>query len=131
MATGAFTRGPYYGDLEGPGEFDLALRTVSLANEVILIHGNEKRLRLLVNLIAQWNAVGVSHVLLLAFEKSLCDALRVEGRIGCAHSSYLSAGPLADAIRHRELQPSRAVAPGTLYSVALRRERAVGEVRGV
>ena len=24
MATGAFTRGPYYGDLEGPGEFDLA-----------------------------------------------------------------------------------------------------------
>ena len=105
MATGAFTRGPYYGDLEGPGEFDLALRTVGLANEVILIHGNEKRLRLLVNLIAQWNAVGVSHVLLLAFEKSLCDALRVEGRIGCAHSSYLSAGPLADAIRHRELQP--------------------------
>ena len=102
----AYTHGPFYGDLEAPGALQSAINLVSRKGQLILIHGNERRHRLLVNLVAQWNALGVAHVLLLAFDESLCTSLRVRNRIGCAHSSYLHHGPAADAISRRELAPN-------------------------
>lgn len=110
----ARTNGPYYGDLEAPGELSRAIRLVSRDSHLMLLHGNRRRERLLVNLVAQLNDVGVFHVLLLGFatdadEASICDGIRSGGRIGCATSSYLrTSGPaeLIKAVRKREL-PAR------------------------
>ena len=55
---GARTLGPYYGDLEGPGELERAVRLVSSEGELVLLHGNEFRLRMLVNLVAELNSHG-------------------------------------------------------------------------
>ena len=79
---GARTLGPYYGDLEGPGELERAVRLVSAGGELVLLHGNEFRLRMLVNLVAELNSHGLYNALLLGFTSALCDGLRVRGRIG-------------------------------------------------
>ena len=55
---GARTLGPYYGDLEGPDELERAVRLVSSEGELVLLHGNEFRLRMLVNLVAELNSHG-------------------------------------------------------------------------
>lgn len=79
---GARTLGPYYGDLEGPGELERAVRLVSAGGDLVLLHGNEFRLRMLVNLVAELNSHGLYNALLLGFTSALCDGLRVRGRIG-------------------------------------------------
>ena len=107
----ARTRGPYYADLEAPGALDEALRVVSDGSEVVLLHGNEYRARMLINLVAQLNGIGVDHILLLSFDRWLCDALRRAGRVGCVHSSYLTgagndtSGSLAERADAWELAP--------------------------
>ena len=87
--TPARTRGPYYGDIDAPGEFERCVRTVSHDGEIVVLHGDAKRLRMLVNLIANLNEVGIYHILLLGFNEETCVQLAKRGRIGCAHSSYL------------------------------------------
>lgn len=99
LANGARTLGPYYGDLEGKGELERAVRLTAASGELVLLHGNENRLRMLVNLVAELNSHGIFHALLLGFSHSLCEVLRVRGAIGCAHSSYLYAGALAGRAR--------------------------------
>ena len=103
---GARTLGPYYGDLEGPGELERAVRLVSAAGELVLLHGNEFRLRMLVNLVAELNSHGLYNALLLGFTSALCDGLRVRGRIGCAHSSYMYTGALAERAQAWGLRPN-------------------------
>ena len=136
---GARTLGPYYGDLEGPGELERAVRLVSSEGELVLLHGNEFRLRMLVNLVAELNshgarrparatppvqpaapcsggchpthpmpprAPGLYNALLLGFSSALCDGLRVRGAIGCAHSSYMYTGALADRAQAWGLRPN-------------------------
>lgn len=85
----AMTRGPYYGDLEAPGEFRRMVRTVSVGGEIVLLHGDFHRLRMLVNLIANLNEHGIDHILLLGFNQETCTQLARRRLIGCAHSSYL------------------------------------------
>ena len=48
----ARTHGPFYGDLERAGEFERCVRTVSRGGELVLLHGDGNRLRMVVNLIA-------------------------------------------------------------------------------
>lgn len=88
-APSARTLGPYYGDLEEPGELDRAVRLVSSKREIVLIHGDRNRLRMLVNLVANLNEHDIYHVLLLGFSASICDHLRKREVIGCAHSSFM------------------------------------------
>ena len=57
--TDARTRGPYYGDLEARGEFRRMIRTVAVGGEIVLLHGDFHRLRMLVNLIANLNDVDI------------------------------------------------------------------------
>ena len=85
----AYTRGPYYGDLEQAGEFDRCVRTVSWRGELVLLHGDGNRLRMIINLIANLNELNIDHVLLLGFGASTCARLSPRRRIGCAHSSFL------------------------------------------
>ena len=103
---GARTLGPYYGDLEGPGELERAVRLVSSDGELVLLHGNEFRLRMLVNLVAELNSHGLYNALLLGFTSALCDGLRVRGAIGCAHSSYMYTGALAERAQAWGLRPN-------------------------
>ena len=103
---GARTLGPYYGDLEGPGELERAVRLVSSEGELVLLHGNEFRLRMLVNLVAELNSHGLYNALLLGFTSALCDGLRVRGAIGCAHSSYMYTGALAVRAQAWGLRPN-------------------------
>ena len=85
------TRGAFYGDLEAPGALERMVRTTSLRGELVLLHGNSKRRRLLLNLIAQLNGLDIDHILLLAFTPDMCERLRRNrnGAVGCAHSSHL------------------------------------------
>ena len=55
---------------------------MSAGGELVLLHGNEFRLRMLVNLVAELNSHGLYNALLLGFTSALCDGLRVRGRIG-------------------------------------------------
>ena len=98
--------GPYYGDLEAPGELERMIDTVALERrEIVLLHGDAHRLRMLVNLIAELNALGIFHILLLGFNEATCQQLAVRHRIGCAHSSYLwderAPGEAGELARHR------------------------------
>ena len=104
LANGARTLGPYYGDLEDKGELERAVRLTAASGELVLLHGNENRLRMLINLVAELNSHGIFHALLLGFSQSLCAVLRVRGAIGCAHSSYLYTGALAGRARTWGLQ---------------------------
>ena len=102
----ARTLGPYYGDLEAPGEFERMIRTAALhSREIIVLHGDAHRLRMLVNLIAELNALGIFHILLLGFNEPTCRQMAIRGRIGCAHSSYLwdehADGEKGELARHR------------------------------
>ena len=85
----AFTRGPYYGDLEQPGEFERMVRTMSSRGELVLLHGDGNRLRMIVNLIANLNEHGIDHILLLGFDSATCARLKPRSLIACAHSSFL------------------------------------------
>lgn len=101
-ASGPRTRGPYYGDLEGDGEFLRMVSAVSRAGEIVLLHGDHRRARMLINLVAGLNAHGIEHILLLAFAAPLCATLRRRGRVGCATSSYLTT---ADGLSRRAEAP--------------------------
>lgn len=100
------------GDLEAPGALERMLQRVSrppdvgctpsascsAQRELILLHANHRRLRLLVNLAAQLRALRLDHTLALGFGASLCDALRRAAQpLACAHSSYMQRGALAEA----------------------------------
>lgn len=102
----AHTRGPYYGDLEQHGELARMIRTVSRSGEIVLLHGDSHRLRMLVNLIAELNALSIDHILLLGFNEATCVQMAVRRRIGCAHSSYLwdarASGEAGELAAHRE-----------------------------
>jgi hypothetical protein len=65
------------------------VRTVSVGGEIVLLHGDFHRLRMLVNLIANLNEHGIDHILLLGFNQETCTQLARRRLIGCAHSSYL------------------------------------------
>ena len=100
----ARTRGPYYGDVEQPGELERMVRLVSLNGELVLLHGDENRLRMIVNLVAQLNGHGIDHTLLLGFTPGVCQLLERRRRIACAHSSFMTdASPRADAARRWRL----------------------------
>ena len=102
---GARTRGPYYGDVEQPGELERMVRLVSSGGELVLLHGDEHRLRMIVNLVAQLNAHGIDHTLLLGFTPGVCALLERRGAIACAHSSFMTdASARADAARRWSLQ---------------------------
>ena len=59
-------RGLYHGDLEGPGELERAVGLVARPadtvsrgrSELVLVHADHRRLRLLVNLVAQLGKLG-------------------------------------------------------------------------
>ena len=78
---------------------------MSAGGELVLLHGNEFRLRMLVNLVAELNTHGLYNALLLGFTSALCDGLRVRGRIGCAHSSYMYTGALAERAQAPDISP--------------------------
>ena len=82
------------------------IRTVSRSSEIVLMHGDSNRLRMLVNLIAELNALSIDHILLLGFNEATCVQIAGRRRIGCAHSSYLwdvkAAGEAGELAVHRE-----------------------------
>lgn len=98
----ARTAGPIYGHLDTPGVLESVVATITAASfnqrELILLHADKRRLRLLVNLIAQLNTWKITHILVLGFSAETCDWLRAGGRIGCVTSSH-------------QLGPSQAVGP--------------------
>ncbi len=110
-------RGLYHGDLEGPGELERAVGLVARPadtvsrgrSELVLVHADHRRLRLLVNLVAQLGKLGLHNTLALGFSQTLCDVLnRTEPPLSCAHSSYLRTGPIA--ARVEQLLPLKHVA---------------------
>ena len=84
----ARTNGPYYGDLHRDGELQRAIKLVSRGGEIVLLHGDAGRLRMLVNLVANLNELHIFHILLLGFSDSICNVLRSEqrGRMAGGHS---------------------------------------------
>ena len=100
----AHTRGPFYGDVDAPGGLARALSAVTVGGELILLHADVRRLRLLVNLIVQLNGHGIDHVMVLGFTNDTCAALRRGARIGCVTSTYLQSGPLAPLVKARRLE---------------------------
>jgi len=84
----ARTRGNHYGEIDSDGGIDVAIRAVSVDNEVILLHADRRRQRLLVNLIAQFNSFKIDHILVLGFSAETCRRMRVGGRIGCVTSRH-------------------------------------------
>ena len=99
----ARTAGPYYGHIDAPGALQTAVDTIagSSGSEIILLHADKKRLRLLVNLIAQLNEWRIDHILVLGFSTATCDSLRAGGRIGCATSSHLADTSSAPVVERR------------------------------
>ena len=98
----ARTAGPYYGHLDAsPGALATAVDVIAgnAGTELILLHADKRRLRLLVNLIAQLNEKRIYHILVLGFSSETCDALRAGGRIGCATSSHQEAA--SSLVDHR------------------------------
>ena len=85
----ARTAGPYYGSIDG-ASLQTAVNIIAgpSGSEIILLHGDKRRLRLMVNLIAQLNAWRIDHILVLGFTSETCDTLRAGKRIGCATSTY-------------------------------------------
>ena len=81
------------------------VRTVSVGGEIVLLHGDFHRLRMLVNLIANLNAHSIYHILLLGFNQETCTQFGRRKRIGCAHSSYLwdveAAGEIGELAQRR------------------------------
>ena len=73
-------------------------------SELVLLHANKNRLSLMINLIAQLNSWGVDHIMVLGFNREICEHLRANGRIGCVTSSHLQDGPLAAAASARKLE---------------------------
>ena len=49
-------------------------------------------------------AGGIYHILVLGFNAETCRRLRFNGRIGCATSTHLEHGPLAEHARARHLE---------------------------
>lgn len=84
--TFARTNGPFYGDLNQKGELERAVRLVQWRGEIILLHGDAGRFRMLVNLVANLNDLGIFHILLLGFSNSICSVLRLAE----AHASSLT-----------------------------------------
>ena len=85
---------PIFGDLQSPGALRQAVQSTSRSGELVLLHADKRRLRLLVNLVAELAAWQVHHVLVLGFSSSVCTELAAsgDGSLGCAHSSYLQTG---------------------------------------
>ena len=81
------------------------INTVSVGGEIVLLHGDIHRLRMLVNLIANLNAHAIDNILLLGFNEATCTQLGRRRLIGCAHSSFLwdvdAAGEAGDLARRR------------------------------
>jgi hypothetical protein len=113
--TPALAASPYlHGDLEADGALARTVARVSrpadsgcapssscsLQRELVLLHANHKRMRLLVNVAAQLSALGMHHTLALGFSETLCTALQKTTQpLHCAFSSYLRRGPLAAAAK--------------------------------
>ncbi|KAL1523032.1 hypothetical protein AB1Y20_017994 [Prymnesium parvum] len=107
----ARTNGPFYGDIHLDGELERAVRLISRRGEIVLLHGDAGRLRMLVNLVANLNDLSIYHILLLGFSESqslllpsrtlrseaLSSTRRIRSSIGCAHSTYLRSGELGAA----------------------------------
>lgn len=72
----ARTNGPFYGDLHLDGELERAVRLISRRGEVVLLHGDTSRFRMLVNLVANLNELSIFHILLLGFSPSICHIFR-------------------------------------------------------
>ena len=105
-----------HGDLEADGALERTVHLVarradsgctvdsagcSTQHELVLLHANHRRLRLLVNLAAQLQALNIQHTLALGFTPALCSALHEIQlvRVHCAHSSYLREASLSNPTR--------------------------------
>lgn len=91
----AHTRGAFYGEIDSEAGLAAAISAVSVGGEIILLHADRRRQRLLVNLIAQLNSFAIEHVLVLGFSAETCRRMRVGSRIGCVTSCHA-----ADAAAH-------------------------------
>ncbi|KAL3926504.1 MAG: hypothetical protein SGPRY_003264 [Prymnesium sp.] len=87
----------FYGDLEGRGEVARAISLSARGGQMVLLHGNLARAKLLLNLVAQLREHAIEHVLMLSFVErpghpGICELLERRGTIG---SSWLTTtGPL-------------------------------------
>ena len=88
------THGPY--NLDTPGALHAAVQSHSHGGELILLHADRRRLRLLLNLIAELAAWESHHIFVLGFTATVCaDLAQAGSAVGCGYTSYLRAGPLA------------------------------------
>ena len=86
--------GPY--NLDTPGALHAAVQSHSRGGELILLHADRRRLRLLLNLIAELAAWDSHHIFVLGFTATVCaDLAQAGSTVGCGYTSYLRAGPLA------------------------------------
>ena len=86
--------GPY--NLDTPGALHAAVQSHSHGGELILLHADRRRLRLLLNLIAELAAWESHHIFVLGFTATVCaDLAQAGSTVGCGYTSYLRAGPLA------------------------------------
>ena len=86
--------GPY--NLDTTGALHAAVQSHSRGGELILLHADRRRLRLLLNLIAELAAWDSHHIFVLGFTATVCaDLARAGSTVGCGHTSYLRVGRLA------------------------------------
>lgn len=82
--------------LDAPGALHAAVQSYSRGGELILLHADRRRLRLLLNLIAELAAWEVRHIFVLGFSATVCDDLAQAGStVGCGTMTYMRTGPLA------------------------------------
>lgn len=79
----------FYGDLEGRGEVARAISLSAREGQMVLLHGNLARAKLLLNLVAQLREHAIEHVLMLSFVErpghtGICELLERRGTTGCA-----------------------------------------------
>ena len=83
-------------DLDTTGALHAAVQSHSRGGELILLHADRRRLRLLLNLIAELAAWDSHHIFVLGFTATVCaDLARAGSTVGCGHTSYLRVGRLA------------------------------------
>ena len=99
----ARTSGPYYGNVDTTASLTYAVHIIcgGSGSELVLLHGDHRRLRLMVNLIAQLNTWNIYHIMFLGFDSETCAHMKTQGRIGCVTSSHLD-GNKHVAERHLE-----------------------------
>lgn len=83
------TSSVYYGDLELPGEIERAISLTAHSSDLVLLHGNFDRLKLILNLAAQLQEHHIHHTLVLSFiergaSEPICDVLRRHSKTACA-----------------------------------------------